>query len=189
MKNKSKMFIVGVVLCAVGIIGLFGLFGNTDDKALLAVGSIMFAAVGVVLIILDRKKGNKPSAAQNMSIHEQAEAAKNTNDYYTFRVAGVTFSNGRKTRQAMLRKIKWGDEPFEFVSWTVEKYDFEGSPAVGVYANGEQIGNVPKENLSFVLNNWDRIRSVYHAEISGGGTDEEGKVINFGCEITLSLNK
>ncbi len=188
MQKKSKKFIIGAILLAVGIIGLFGLFTDTADKGMLAVGCVLLIGAGGVLLFLDKKSGASVAVAVD-DVHERAEVAAKQNDYFSFRVAGVTFSNGRKTRQAMLRKIKWGDEPFEIVDWTIEKYDFEGSPAVGVYANGEQIGNVPKEHLSFVLDNWDRIRSVYHAEVYGGGQDEEGSAINFGCEITLALNK
>lgn len=185
--KKSKMFIIGVVLCVIGVVGVFGLFSETQDKAALAFGSVLFAAVGVVLIVIDKKQ---PKPQEPADIHAQAEEAKKNHDYYSFRVAGVTFNNGRKTRQALLRKIKYGDEPFDnFVDWELKKYDFEGSEAVGVYANDEQVGNVPKENLSFVLDNWDRIVSVYHTEITGGGETPEGEKLNFGCEVTLCLNK
>lgn len=187
MKKKSKKFIVGLILCIVGVIGLFGLFSDTNDKVALAFGSVVLIAVGAVLLFL----GRKPVAVADKSadILAQAEAAKRNNDYFKFRVAGVTFNNGRKSRQAILRKIKWGDEPFEFVEWTIEKYDYNGEAAVGVYANGQQVGNVPKEQLAFVLNNWGRIRSVYHTDIYGGGTDDSGQPMNFGCEVTLCLNK
>lgn len=187
MKKKSKKFIIGLILCIVGAIGLFGLLSDTNDKAALAFGSVALIAVGGVLLFLGRKP--VVVAEKSADIHKKAEAAKQNNDYFKFRVAGVTFSNGRKTRQAILRKIKWGDEPFDFVEWTIEKYDYNGEPAIGVYANGEQVGNVPKEQLAFVLNNWDRIRSVYHTDIYGGGTDDNGQPLNFGCEVTLCLNK
>lgn len=188
--KKSKKFIIGAILCAIGVIGLFGLFTDTSDKVMLICGSVAFIAVGIVLIVLDKKSAAVAPSTPKEDIHAQAEAAKANNDYFTFRVAGVTFKNGRKTRQAILRKIKYGDEPFDgFVEWTVEKYDFEGSPAVGVYADGEQIGSVPKEKLSFVLDNWDRIKSVYHTEITGGGEAEDGESLNYGCEVTLCLSK
>lgn len=186
MKKKSKKFIVGVVLCVIGVIGLLGLFSYTGNKGTLAVGGIAFIVVGAVLLFLGKKKGGKSQA----NIYAQAEAARKNNEYYSFRVAGVTFNNGRKTRQAILRKIKWGDEPFdEFVQWTIKKYDFEGSPAVGVYANGEQVGNVPKEKLPYILECWDRIQSVYHTEVYGGGTDDSGNQIKYGCEVTLCIAK
>lgn len=30
--KKSKKFIIGAILCAIGVIGLFGLFTDTSDK-------------------------------------------------------------------------------------------------------------------------------------------------------------
>lgn len=190
MKNRSKKFVVGIVLLAIGVIGLFGLFTDTDEKGALLGGSVLFIVAGAALIFLDSKK--KPASVETPKRNiyaERAEAMKN-NEYYDFRVAGVTYNTGHKSRQVMLRKIYFGDEPFDgLVEWTLEKYDFEGSPAVGVYANGEQVGNVPKDNLAFVLTNFDRIKSVYHAEVTGGGETDDGKKINFGCKITLCLSK
>lgn len=55
-----------------------------------------------------------------------------------FNVAGVSFKNGRKTRQALIRAIKYQDPPYhKEVNITLERYDYEGSLAIGVYANGE----------------------------------------------------
>ena len=213
MKKKSKQFIVGIVLCAIGVFGLFGLFVEQEDKASLAFGSLVFIAAGAIVLFLDYRRSAKAAAAsaeeeriksERIKQEEEAKAEKirqeaaekaareeamRKNEYYTFRVKGVTFSNGRKTRQAILRKIYFHDEPFEWVDWTLEQYDFEGSPAIGVYANGEQVGNVPKEKVPVLLERWDEIRSVYHAEVDGGGKDDFGKPINYGCEITLCLRK
>lgn len=187
--KKNKKIVFGIILCVIGVIGLFGVLTDTSDKAMLASGSSILIIAGGVLLILGRKAASA-NAKEQKDIHEKAEAAKANNDYYTFRVAGVTFNNGRKTRQAILRKIKYGDEPFDgIVSWDLKKYDFEGSTAVGIYANSEQVGNVPKDSLSFVLENWNRIKSVYHTEILGGGETEDGEKINYGCEVTLCLSK
>ena len=38
--KKGKKFIIGIVLITFGVVGLFGLFGNTDDKAALALSLI-----------------------------------------------------------------------------------------------------------------------------------------------------
>lgn len=195
MKQKSKKFIVGVVLLIIGVIGILDAFVEQENLVYLLIGSVLFIAVGVALIILDKKSLRKtetvlPKSENSNDIYAEAAEARAKKEYFSFRVAGVTFNNGRKTRQAILRKIKWNDEPFDgFINWTLDKYDYEGSPAVGVYANGEQIGNVPKDILDFVLNNWERIRRVYNVDISGGGTDNEGKQINFGAKVTLVMDK
>lgn len=60
MKNKGKKFIIGVVLCALGVVGLFGLFTNTNDKAALAAGSVILIVAGIVLLVLSKKFPDKP---------------------------------------------------------------------------------------------------------------------------------
>ena len=186
MKGKGKKFIIGVVLAVLGVIGLFGMFGETEDKAALLCGSLVLIAAGVVLAFLGKKFPDKSKpASQTISVSSAPDLDKQT---FSFKVAGVTFNNGRKTRQAILRKIKWGDEPFNGkVQYTLKEYDFEGSPAVGVYANGEQIGNVPKDGLTFVLSCIDSISNV-SAKIYGGGQSESGENINFGAEITITID-
>lgn len=57
--KKGKKFIVGIVLLAIGVVGLFGLFGSTEDKTTLAGGSVLLIVVGCVLIVRDKKR--KPS--------------------------------------------------------------------------------------------------------------------------------
>lgn len=182
--KKGKKFIIGIVLLAIGVVGLFGLFGNTDDKAALAVGCVLLIAAGAVLVYLDKKN---PAPATEPSVNVAPSPAQNT-DTFTFKAAGVTFNNGRKTRQAILRKIYWRDEPFLRVSYTLREYDFEGSPAIGIYANGEQIGNVPKDDVSFVLPLLDKITKI-SVNVSGGGQTESGENINFGANVTITYTK
>lgn len=117
-----------------------------------------------------------------------APAPVQNTDTFTFKAAGVTFNNGRKTRQAILRKIYWRDEPFLRVSYTLREYDFNGSPAIGIYANGEQIGNVPKDDVSFVLPLLDKITKI-SVNVSGGGQTESGENINFGAAVTITYTK
>ena len=182
--KKGKKFIIGIILIVIGAVGLFGLFGNTDDKAALAGGSVLLIAGGVVLVYLDKKN---PAPATEAPVNVAPSPAQNI-DTYTFKAAGVTFSNNRKTRQAILRKIYWHDEPFVFVSYSLRKYDFEGSPAIGIYANGEQIGNVPKDDVSDVLPLLDRITKI-SVNVSGGGQTESGENINFGANVTITYTK
>lgn len=183
MKGKGKKFIIGVVLAAIGAIGLLGMFGEAEDRAALLFGSLLFVAAGTVLIFLDKKLPDKPKSTSQPSIAFSAPVSNKKT--FSFKVAGVTFNNGRKSRQAILRKIKWGDEPFDGeVQYTLKEYDFDGSPAIGVYANGEQIGNVPKDALAFVLNCMDSISNV-SAMVYGGGQAENGENRYFGAKITI----
>ena len=97
-------------------------------------------------------------------------------------VAGVTFKNGRKSRQTILRKIHFKDEPFNkgTMELTLQREEWEGKPAFGVYVNGDQIGNIPAEYVSYVNDNFSRLDGIVNMEVYGGG---EGR--NYGAEITL----
>lgn len=99
------------------------------------------------------------------------------------KVAGVTFKNGRKSRQAILRKIKFKDSPFDKVlNVSFQGYDFEGEQAIGVYVNDEQIGNVPKTLLDEFIKYKDNPYVIQKLDVYGGN---DGK--NFGCSITITF--
>lgn len=110
-------------------------------------------------------------------------------EFYPVKVAGVTFKNGRKSRQTILRKIKFYDPPFEDgIELGLSKYEFEGNPAISITANGEQIGNVPAAQVPYIMENWCRIESISAINVYGGGKSEDGEEKNFGAEITIRLN-
>ena len=98
------------------------------------------------------------------------------------KVAGVTFKNGRKSRQTILRKIHFKDEPFDkgTMELTLQREEWEGKPAFGVYVNGDQIGNIPAEHADYVNDNFSRLDGIVNIEVYGG---EDGQ--NYGAEITL----
>lgn len=97
-----------------------------------------------------------------------------------FNVAGVSFKNGRRTRQAILRAMKYRDNGFESVQIALDKYEFEGKPAVGVYANGEQIGNVPADLVPDVMAAWQKRYQVEEWEVLGSGKDAP-----LGCRVKI----
>lgn len=97
-----------------------------------------------------------------------------------FKVAGVTFKNGRKTRQAILRAIKWSEPPYDTVEITFDRYDFEGKLAIGVYANGNQIGNIPAELVDEFNQKWTGRYVIESYEVLGSG-----KEIPFGFRIKV----
>ena len=102
-----------------------------------------------------------------------------------FNVAGVTFKNGRKTRQALLRAMKWKDAPFDHgVEIAFERYDYEGSLAIGVYANGEQLGNVPADLVREFDEKWTGRYLIESWEVLGSG-----KEAPFGCRIKVLFDK
>lgn len=111
-----------------------------------------------------------------------ASEAKPAFEFLSVKVAGVTFKNGRKSRQTILRKIHFKDEPFDkgTMELTLQREEWEGKPAFGVYVNGDQIGNIPAEYVSYVNDNFSRLDGIVNIEVYGGG---EGR--NYGAEITL----
>ena len=111
-----------------------------------------------------------------------ASEAKPAFEFLSVKVAGVTFKNGRKSRQTILRKIHFKDEPFDkgTMELTLQREEWEGKPAFGVYVNGDQIGNIHAEYVSYVNDNFSRLDGIVNIEVYGGG---EGR--NYGAEITL----
>lgn len=105
-------------------------------------------------------------------------------DFLTFNAAGVTFNNGRKSRQTILRRIKFGDEPFEKdFTVTLVQYDFEGSPAISINALDQQIGNVPIDFVQAIIENKNRIDALTEFSIHGGGDH------SFGAKLILRFLK
>lgn len=108
--------------------------------------------------------------------------------FLRFKVAGVTFKNGRKTRQAILRAFKWGDETPETV--TFEEYEWEGKPAVYVKINDQIVGNIPANTTEKFLEH-ERLypRDNIHCDIYGGAKLNDGTRTNYGCEIVIRYLK
>lgn len=135
---------------------------------------------------------SKPSPVQPAASHSPVSQPMPTApveseyEFLKFKVAGVTFKNGRKSRQTILRKIKFRDEPFDKgdFAMTLQRYEYEGNPAFGVYVNDEQIGSVPAEHTAYLEENFSRILGFTHIDVYGGG---EGK--SFGAEVILRLKK
>lgn len=74
--KKDKKRIIGIVMLVIGVLGLFGV-PSSDDKGTLIAGSLVFIAIGGVLLYLSVKaKKNTPS---NLSKPEEpAKAAEPT---------------------------------------------------------------------------------------------------------------
>lgn len=108
--------------------------------------------------------------------------------FLRFRVAGVTFKNGRKTRQAILRAFKWGDENIESVD--LEQYEYEGRPAVYVKINDQIIGNIPSDTTGTFLEYEQKYkRDNVHCEVYGGTKLDDGSRTNYGCEVYIRYLK
>lgn len=173
--RKTVLILWGVG--ALFLISSIPLFVEGDIGA--GVCGIVIAAA--LFFIGLRKKAARPAKAE-AAAPAPASEAKPAFEFLSVKVAGVTFKNGRKSRQTILRKIHFKDEPFNkgTMELTLQREEWEGKPAFGVYVNGDQIGNIPAEYVSYVNDNFSRLDGIVNMEVYGGG---EGR--NYGAEITL----
>lgn len=99
-----------------------------------------------------------------------------------FNVAGVTFKDGRLSRQAALRKLKFQDPPMDGpIDFEFEDYEYNNSPAILIKANDRIIGNVPAD----LVNEFIELRGTcsgmeLHYRVSGGGD------YSFGCKMIIT---
>lgn len=129
------------------------------------------------------------TSSSNTASAATIPAPKPKFEFVKIKVSGVTFKNEKGTsRQTILRKIKFNDKPFdEYIELELRQYEYDGSPAYGVYANNLQIGNIPADKVSFISDNWKRLDGISAIDVYGGGRDENGYAISYGCKITLKL--
>ena len=114
-------------------------------------------------------------------------------DVQRFPVVGVTFTNGNTKRQDILRHAYFNDTPFkQGYGVMIRVYKYEGQDAIGVYLShegrdgltyAEQIGNIPAESVSGVIERLDRFDRVTNIDIFGGN----GK--NWGAAVFLRFWK
>jgi hypothetical protein len=106
-------------------------------------------------------------------------------EFLKTKIAGVTFKDGRKSRQTVLRRLHWKDAPFDTTEAEVvlERGEYEGKPAFAVLLNGEKAGYVPAEHAQFLEDNFDRCDGVTHIETYCGTNDI------YGAEITIRFRK
>ena len=91
-----------------------------------------------------------------------------------------------RLKKSLLKKLKTHKAPFDGdISCTLQQYEYEGAPAIGVYVNGEQIGNVPAREVKGLLPLLPtmKITDVY---VIGGGT-EDGEKLSYGARVKYTL--
>jgi len=186
MKKTKLILWVLAVLFLLCSLPFFGQGNITEGVCGVAIAAVLFF-IGL------RKKAQPDTEAAPAAAHTpQAEAAKPAEysqsdyDFLRVKVAGVTFKNGRNSRQTILRKIHFKDPPFDKgnMELTLQRYEWEGAPAFGVYVNDEQIGNIPAEHVQYVQENFSRCDGITNIDVYGGG---EGR--NYGAEIILRFRK
>lgn len=110
--------------------------------------------------------------------------------YKRYDVAGVTFKNGRRHRQTILRQIKFRDPPYDGrIDVNFKRVDFEGEDAVEVWTNSEMVGYIAKKDVSEFLTLWDREGTphcTYHS-VHGGTPKADGSRTNYGMTISVEF--
>ena len=167
---------------------------------------VIFYPVGICVLIyrLWKKKKIKSEMEEAIRVRREAKereenerrarikAELSSREEIPFKVVGVTFKNeDGHSRQSILRKLKWGDPPFDGddIEITIERGEFEGSPAFPIFVNGQQIGNIGKDDIPFFLDRWRDYIGVISADISGGGTDSEGRSMKYGAIVKCLFRK
>ena len=133
---------------------------------------------------------SKKPAPSSPAPLENAEPEKPEFIFERFNVAGVTFKNGRKSRQTILRKIKFRDEPYsDGLELGLSYYEYEGAPAYNVTVNDEIIGSVPADKVAHIdaLMDAGKIVGVTYINVYGGGKDNDGNPLSYGAEITIKI--
>lgn len=102
----------------------------------------------------------------------------------------MTYSNDDGTdRQFLLRRLHFHDTPFDKdIELSVKECRFNNEIAFSVLANGLQLGFIPKSQVNYVSENFDRIVEVTKIKVYGGGHDRDGNTISYGASITLKLH-
>ena len=175
------LYVLFGVICCVGGEPAAGLF--------LALPNILS------LIFVRMTKENAPAPAPIipepvLAMAETPAPKKDPNfTILQYRVKGTTFKNEDGTRrQTLLRKIKFQDAPFaRSVDVSLAEYEYEGEPALGVYVNDLQVGNIPKEDVPFLIDNWERIEKIADFRVTGGGRSDSGENLNYGALVSVRL--
>lgn len=112
-------------------------------------------------------------------------------EFVSAKIAGVTFNNDDgESRQTYLSLIRFKRPPFSgSLHISLKQYDFCGDIAYAVFVNDFQIGNIPKSQIAYIHENFDRIFDIPKIKVYGGGQNKAGQDIDFGAEITIRLYK
>jgi len=101
-----------------------------------------------------------------------------------FTVEEVVFKDDRPSPHSIMRAMKYHDVPYEIYQITFQRNSVNGSFSIGVYANGDQIGNVPYNILNDFDKKWKSHYMIESCEVRGNGDDQP-----FACVIKVLFSK
>lgn len=167
-------------VCGIAIAAALGVFGYVTMKRTQA----------AELAKKDTENGEAPVALNDEIAPSECsgnlEAQQDSSyEFLRTKIAGVTFKDGRKSRQTIIRRLYWKDEPFDKneAEVVLERGEYEGKPAFAVILNGQKAGYVPAEHVQFIEENFARCDGVTHIEAYCGANDI------YGAEIIIRFRK
>lgn len=192
----KKSVIVMWIVAALFLVSAFPMFAEGNVGA--GVSGIAIAAALAAFGFVKSKKAKDGAPAASAEKRVEAPAARGASvnstpaaepelpfEFLKTNIAGVTFKDGRKSRQTILRRLYWKDAPFdhEEAEVTLVREEFEGKPAFAVMLNGEKAGYVPAEHVQYISDNYERCDGVTRIEAHCGKEDI------YGAEITIRFRK
>lgn len=109
--------------------------------------------------------------------------------YINFNVSGVTYNNEDGiNRQDLLRKIKFGDEPFENSDSLVvalKPSTYKGNLCIECRVNDSMIGYVPKEMVDEVAQAIKKDGVCVSGFSIVGGGKKNGEHIHYGAQVAI----
>ncbi len=178
--NKSKKFIVGIILSVLGIVGAIAAFAQGIVSTGFA--CLLFLVAGVVLFILDKKLPRKENGAPIQSNAGQNQPATKGTHSKKFKIAGVTYDN----RQEHLAKLMQQKLSGQVINVELHEYEYENQPAIKVIANGLDIGSLHSEDALFIKENQGRVKAIKDLYISSFD-DEKTKETIYYARLTLTI--
>lgn len=183
MEKKRKAAIAGGIILAA--LALFAFIAKTPF-----IGG--FLLVCAILLLRSPKKAEPvqtPAAPE--PVKEPVREAPQIYDkprfkYVEYKLAGVTYKDGRLSRQAALRAIKFEEPPYyDHPELVAEIQEYEGKPAVAIKANGRMLGFIPKEKVSQFMADYPNFTGITDIKITGH-QHEDGTWVN-GAIITAEV--
>lgn len=171
--KKSKKFIIGIVLSAIGLIGAISAFA----QGIVSTGFVclLFLVAGIVLIMLDNKTQPKQIKVESSNTERGTHSKK-------FKIAGVTFGK----RQEYLAKLMKDKLAGKVINVELQEYVYENQPAIKVIANGLEIGSLHTEDVAFIKENQGRVKAIKDLYISSF-IDEDTKKKIYYAKLTLTI--
>ena len=179
MEKKRKAAIAGGIVLAA--LALFAFIAKTPF-----IGG--FLLVCAVLLFRSPKK---TEPAQAPAAPEPVREAPQTYykprfKYVEYKLAGVTYKDGRLSRQAALRAIKFEEPPYyDHPQLVAEIQEYEGQPAVAIKANGRMLGFIPKQRVPEFMADYPNFTGITDIKIIGH-KQEDDTWIN-GAIITVEV--